>query len=502
MIAQNMKNNIKLVHHLLDDAAALWPDRTAIETKNQSVTFSELQNRSIFYTSVLSNLGVFAGDRVVIEAHNNIDTVALMFATLAIGAAFCPLHTSAPALQRDYVMVNSKAVASIYQDHDTLVAKTETGTVHLPHFVRIKPQHARHQCLADFSVNTISEDIACLIYTSGSTGQPKGITCLHHQVIFAVNAISEVLNYQPSDKVFVAQPLSFDYGLYQIFLCFEAGATLHLADPRTASLSLLKELSKTRATILPAVPPMLDNLALLGKRKPEALKHLRLITNTGAAASQASVDRLRSCLPNLKFQLMYGLTECKRATINPPDADIDRPSSCGLPLRGTRITIIDNDGHTVDPGIIGEIVVQGPHLMAGYWDDDIQNAKRYFVRNSTIKELRTGDYGWLDKDGYLYCQGRRDDIFKQRGYRISCSEIETAACMIKGVKSAVLVPPKNKYPSVLFITFDDQEIDVIEELKKRLEEFKLPSKCISLPDIPTNSNGKFDRKQLEQLIHV
>jgi len=487
----------KLVHHLLDDACNTWPDQTFVRTKDQSVTLSGLRDRAFFYARILKDVGVLPGDRIVIEAANSIDSVAVIFATLAIGAAFCPIHTSAPDMQRRYVTENSAAALSVCFSDNRVFIKKAAANHTVPVF---NAREANGGPLGSLNPGIISEDIACLIYTSGSTGQPKGVTCLHRQVIFAAFAIADALEYKPADTVFVAQPLSFDYGLYQIFLCLIGGATLYLADPGAAGLTLFKALASSKATILPAVPPMLDNLAVMAKRKPGALHRLRLITNTGAAAQETSVQSLRQCLPDLKFQLMYGLTECKRAAINPPDADILRPSSCGLPLKDTEIKIIDENGHRAGPGVVGEIVIRGPHVMAGYWNDEELSKQRYFIHNATMKELRTGDFGWLDEDGYLYCQGRRDDIFKQRGYRVSCSEIEAAASAIEGVKSAVLIPPDGKRPSVLFVSFDDGEFDIIKDLGTRLEEFKLPGRCVSMSSIPTNSNGKFDRKQLEKSI--
>lgn len=496
-----MTSNREFVHELLDHAAASWPDGVAIENRNASVTYPELRGTAIFYARWLAEQGVGPGDRVVVEAASTIETVGIIFGALALGAAFCPIHPTTPAKQRRFISEHSEAVLSVHREDGGLVAQNASGTVRVPgaeESLAGAPEGVR---LAELCPDVIPEDLACLIYTSGSTGLPKGVTCLHRQVVFAVKAIANSLDYREDDKIFLGLPLSFDYGLYQIFLGIETGATLHLADPRSAGLSLLKELATTRTTILPAVPPILETLAVLARKQAGSLQSLRLITNTGAAAARATVQDLRNSFPNLRFQLMYGLTECKRATICPPDADLERPGTCGLPLRGTKVAIVDDAGRPLPPGEVGEIVIRGPHVMAGYWKDDEETANRYVLRHSTMRELRSGDYGWLDADGFLYCQGRRDDIFKQRGFRVSCSEIEAAACGLKGVNHAVLVPPAEKKPSVLFVGFDGDEFDVISRLRDELEEYKLPGKCISLPDFPTTPNGKFDRKALKALAH-
>lgn len=496
-----MTDRRELVHGLLDDAADAWPERVAIETKDDSITFARLREAALVHACALGEMGVGPGARVVVEAENTIDVVSVIFAVLALGAAFSPIHPSTPVKQRAYIADNAGAVLSVRRQEGELVAESAAGVALLPAFEATAPLAEGPNSLAEVQPGTISEDLACLIYTSGSTGAPKGVTCLHRQVTFAVRAIAECLDYRAEDKIFAALPLSFDYGLYQVFLGLATGAMLHLADPRVAGLTLFKELAATRATILPAVPPMLDNLATLGRRRADSLRALRLITNTGAAAVPATVATLRQSFPNLRFQLMYGLTECKRATICPPDADLDRPGTCGLPLRDTEVRIVDEEGNALPPGEVGEIAIRGPHVMAGYWNDAEETARRYVLRNATMRELRSGDYGWLDDGGYLYCEGRRDDIFKQRGFRVSCSEIEAAALAIDGIKHAVLIPPSGKKPSVLLVCFDDGEFDVIAHLSDALEEYKLPARCMALPHFPTTANGKFDRRTLRDIAH-
>ncbi|MEX0729544.1 MAG: class I adenylate-forming enzyme family protein [Aquisalimonadaceae bacterium] len=491
-----------LVHGLLDHAADAFPENIAIETGDQAITYSQLRSISADYAHWMRLHGIKAGSRVVLAAENSVATVAMLFGALALRAGVCPIHPSAPAKQRTYIAGDADAQAVICRQDGGLMADTPVGALPVPDFVAAKGLNSVYDSLQSFSPGAISEDLACLIYTSGSTGRPKGVTCLHRQVRFAVTAIAESLDYRPEDKIFVALPLSFDYGLYQVFLGLQIGATVYLADPISAGPTMIKELITTQATVLPAVAPMLDNLVVLAKRKVNELAGLRLITTTGAAVPPATVDALRRTLPNLSFQLMYGLTECKRATINPPDADLGRPGSCGLPLPGTTVFVIDDDGNRVADGTVGQIVVRGENVMAGYWNNQEQTAKCYLTRNATMRELRTGDYGWIDPEGFLFFSGRRDDIFKQRGFRVSCSEIEAAACALDGVTCAVLVPPEGKRQSVLFVTFEHDEFDVIARLQEALEDYKIPGKCLGLGDMPITRNGKFDRKQLKAMAHA
>lgn len=496
-----MSTHTGFVHDLLENAARNWPDDTAIETDDLSITFSQLRDLSIFYAHWLRSKGIETGHKVILQAENTVDVIPFMFAVMAVGGAFSPIHPSTPGKQRRYIAQNSEATLCIYYRNGELIADRSGTLVDIPKYNARTGVALQQDSLSTFTPGLISEALACIIYTSGSTGKPKGVTCLHRQILFAVQAVADSLDYRKDDRIFLVLPLSFDYGLYQVFLALATGATLYMADPKMAGPSLLKKLRSTGSTVLPAVPLMMDNLALLARRQKEPLKTLRLITSTGAAVAPSTVQALRQYLPNLQFQLMYGLTECKRATITPPDADLDRPNTSGLPLRDTELYILDPDGNPLPPGEVGEIVVRGQHLMAGYWKDNDQSAQRYMVRNATMRELRTGDFGWLDEDGFLYCDGRQDDIFKQRGFRVSCSEVEAAACSIEGVRHAVLVPPDGKKGSVLIVRFDREEFDVTERLREEIEGYKLPGRVEAVPCLPTTRNGKYDRQALKALAH-
>src|SRR5664280_2594055 len=256
-----------------------------------------------------------------------------------------------------------------------------------------------------------SVDPVCLIYTSGSTGLPNAVVSTHGQMVFAAQAIQSQLLYRHDDVVFSPLPLSFDYGLYQVFLATLGGAHVHLGTAEDAGLVLARRLRETGATILPALPSLAAILARLLERYGGTVG-LRLITNTGADMPLTTVNRLRRLLPELRVQLMFGLTECKRVAIMPPDGDLLRPGACGRPLPGTEVVVVDDDGSTLPAGRTGEIVVRGPNVMAGYWRRPELTSRRFHRADDLFVELRSGDYGYLDDDGFLYFVGRRDDIYK------------------------------------------------------------------------------------------
>src|SRR5439155_10777265 len=218
--------------------------------------------------------------------------------------------------------------------------------------------------------------------------------------------------------VWCCMPLSFDYGLYQVFLACASGAHLVLGEAADAGPPLLRQLEEHGATVLPLVPSLAANLTRLIGRSARPPTRLRMVTNTGATLSPAASARLRELVPRLDVVPMFGLTECKRVSIAEPNADLTRPRSVGTPLPGTEAYVVDPEGRRLPPGETGELVVRGPHVMAGYWRARELTAARFRRDGSGSPLLYTGDHCRLDADGHLYFVGRTDDIYKQRGLRV------------------------------------------------------------------------------------
>jgi acyl-CoA synthetase (AMP-forming)/AMP-acid ligase II len=353
-------------------------------------------------------------------------------------------------------------------------------------------------------------DLGVLIYTSGSTAAPKAVMCPHAQMTFAARAIQQELGYRADDVVYCRVPLSFDYGLFQVLLCALAGAELAIAGSQT-DVKLLGEIREFGATVFPAVPSLAQILLKLVARDPGPTR-LRMFTNTGAALQQATIDGLREAFPGASVVRMFGITECKRVSIMPPHLEYERPTSVGRPLPGTRVAILGDDGQELPAGEVGEITVTGPNVMAGYWNAPEITARTY-RRDPATGEVRlhTGDYGSVDADGFLYYEGRRDDMFKRRGTRMSTIEIEAAATDVPGVRAAAALAPAGDRDLTLCVTvYTDgtdgagttDKVTVLRELTRRLEPAKVPATCLVVDEMPLTANGKHDKKQLAALVEA
>ncbi len=325
---------------------------------------------------------------------------------------------------------------------------------------------------------------------------PKAVVCPHDRMIFAVRAIGHALGYRPDDRVFSCLPVSFDYGLYQIFLCLLTGACLQLEGDASAGPVLLRRLEETEATVFPVVPSLAGTLLRLIRRAGGHRLKLRLVTNTGAALPEGQVAELRAVIAGLDVALMYGLTECKRVCMLDP-RDIDRrPGSVGRSLPGTTCEIVDTDGRPTPRGTAGELIVSGPHVMQGYWNAPELTAARFRAGSDGRVWLHTGDRCRMDDDGYLYFHGRDDDIYKHKGFRVSAVEVELAALDVPGVERAAVLPAKESVPPRMFVTGTVTAADVLAGLRDRLEPHKVPDSCAVLDTLPMTPNGKIDKAAL------
>ncbi|MFE7536411.1 class I adenylate-forming enzyme family protein [Streptomyces rhizosphaericola] len=495
-------SEISLLHDVLDAAAERWPDRPAVSGPGATVTYAELRDSSLRLAARLHSEGVCRGRRLVISLPSGPLVPALVFAASRVGAVYTVLHEQVVGVPLEHVLDDCEPTLVVADDTSVLDTAHARGITAVPGAEArdtaftgtVAPTPSAEPLPAPLAVDPLS-----LIYTSGTTSAPKAVVSTHQQAVFAARAIQRALGYRADDIVYCPLPLSFDYGLYQLFLGALGGAHVVLGSPAEAGPTLLRNLLESDATVLAAVPSVAESLAWLLKRASRR-PALRLVTNTGAALATETLNALRAAIPGLKGQVMFGLTECKRATIMPPDGDLQRPGSCGLPLPGTEVFTVDEEGNRLPAGETGEITVRGPHVMSGYWRRPELNRQRFPLRDGLFPELRTGDYGRLDEDGYLYFSGRRDDLYKERGFRVSATEVEAAAHRIPEIVSAAVLPPAGKKSALLVVVTGLEPGTVLERMQDQIEQFKIPRRCVVLDALPLSRNGKVDRKELTALL--
>ncbi len=364
----------------------------------------------------------------------------------------------------------------------------------------------------------IDGDMAAILYTSGSTGKPKGVVLSHRNMVAGAKSVASYLENRPGDRLLAVLPLSFDAGFSQLTTAFASGATTVLMNyllPRDVIVALDRE----KVTGLTAVPPLWIQLAALAW-PATVTDHLRYFANTGGRMPRATLDALRAHLPKTKPFLMYGLTEAFRSTFLPPEEVDRRPDSIGKAIPNAEILVLRDDGSECAPDEPGELVHRGALVGMGYWNDPAKTAERYrplqraadgATAGLVMPEIAvfSGDTVRRDLEGFLYFIGRRDEMIKTSGYRVSPTEVEEAlyATALLGEIAAFGVEHPVLGQAIVVVATaradaPDGPVDVARV--KRACQRALPAwmqpELIELRDaaLPRNPNGKIDRKALSQ----
>jgi acyl-coenzyme A synthetase/AMP-(fatty) acid ligase len=326
----------------------------------------------------------------------------------------------------------------------------------------------------------------------------------HDNVRFVSAAIQARLQYRAEDRVAIFLPLSFDYGLYQLFYAAMVGASVFIGRPEMAGPELPRILAAQEISVLPGVPTLFGGLIKMQRYRPVPLPKLRVITNTGDHLPQSYIQNLRELFPQARVYPMYGLTECKRVSILLPEELEVKPESVGRALDGTEVFAMDANGHRLPPGETGELCVRGRHLALGYWRAPEETAKRYkFIGEGHSRVLVSGDFGSVDAEGFLHFHGRSDFLIKHKGHRLSPAEVEEEACRILDVIAAGCVKDEARDQLCLFVSVSREGLDekaLIMALSAKLEPAKVPNRVIFLPELPKTGNQKVDRKALRAML--
>lgn len=504
------------VEDFLRQSAQRFPDKVALVAGEKRLSFRELDELSDTLAHALVRRGVRRGERVIVFMDNCWEAVAAIFGILKAGGVFSPINATTKADKLAYVLNNCRASAVFTQSRlarVTAEAAARAPSVRLTIMAGATQTDGAETLSFEDALSIkagapidpgISLDLAMLVYTSGSTGFPKGVMMTHQNVVAAATSITTYLENTADDVILNVLPISFDYGLYQVLMAAKVGARLVLEKSFTFPQRVLEKAAAERVTGLPLVPTMAAILLQMRDLKSGALPDLRYITNTAAALPPAHIERLQELFPETRIYSMYGLTECKRCTWLPPAELRNRVGSVGIAIPGTEAYIVDERDERAAPGVVGELVIRGPHVMKGYWEDDEATARA--LRPGPFpweKVLYTGDLFRADEDGFLYFVGRKDDIIKTRGEKVSPKEVENALYSLPGVREAAVVGMPDPVLGMALkavIAVDPasalSEQDVIRHCAKHLEDYMVPKSVEFRAELPKTESGKISRREV------
>jgi acyl-CoA ligase (AMP-forming) (exosortase A-associated) len=515
--------------HLLRQGASRHALAPALTFKDATCSYTELWQQVCGFASALAAIGLRRDDRVAVFLEKRIETVVTIFGTTAADCVTVPVNPLLRPQQVAYILADCNVRLLVTSsDRWAQLRDCMADLVSLEHVVLVDQEtrdNDRHEvggCQTHgwnplFSRKTgdapqiasVDCDMAAILYTSGSTGKPKGVVLSHRNMIVGAESVSGYLANGPGDTILSVLPLSFDAGLSQLTTGFNSGAHVVLCNYLLAG-DVIRLCEKHQVTGITGVPPFWIQIAALNWPTDVAAR-LRYFANTGGRMPKATLERLRALFPNAKPFLMYGLTEAFRSTYLDPSEIDRRPDSIGKAIPNAEILVMRADGSRCNPGEPGELVHRGPLVAMGYWNDPVRTAERFRALPSANAAWRSpeiavfsGDTVVADDEGFLFFVGRRDEMIKTSGYRVSPTEIEEVAYASGLARDAVALGIEDDALGqriVLIASPMTNTLDVsalLTAFKRRLPQYMVPSQVIEMAAIPTNPNGKFDRVLLRE----
>jgi amino acid adenylation domain-containing protein len=469
-----MTVTMDLLHELVRAQAARDPRAIAVHDGDSTTDYGTLDALARRYAATLTAAGVGRGDRVLLWDEKSVHLIALMQAALRIGAVYVPVSPSNPAPRvsriadscRPRLIVRGNSVAA--------------PGITLEELLTLPPRTAA-------TSESRPEDPAYILYTSGTSGEPKGVCISHHNALAFVKWSLSATGLRSDDRLSNHAPFNFDLSVFDLYGAFAAGASVDLipADLSYSPPGLVEFVRDRGITCWYSVPSALQLMTRQGGLLEGAPPpRLRLCVFAGEPFPLGEVLRLRRSWPGVRLFNWYGPTEtnvCTSYEVTDADLGRTRPLPIGTACSGDTVRLDDT----------GEILVDGPTVMLGYWG-----------RPPHRGPYRTGDLGRYDELGQLEYLGRCDSMVKLRGHRVEPAEVEATLMTHPGITDAVVVvagtgltarlhafvvPAAGAAPTLLAVK---------RHCAERLPTYMIIDRLTSVDELPRTPNGKTDRRAI------
>jgi amino acid adenylation domain-containing protein len=515
-----------LLQHLLQTSAAKNPGHAAVVDRSRVLSYAELDAESNRLARLLRAQGVAAGDRVGLFLDKSLESIVGIYAVLKAGGVYVPLDPQAPIARVAYVLRNcaiewlltgSEKSGSwaelikqareikglIVLNSDQVQGRDVRDDVSVLDSTAVDAQ-------ADgaISVARIGSDLAYVLYTSGSTGNPKGVMLTHRNALAFVDWAVDEFRVRSYDRLSNHAPLHFDLSIFDIFAAARAGGTLVLV-PQEISIfpiEIARFIERSEITVWYSVPSLLSKLSEKANLRPGSLPRLRTILFAGEVFPVKYLRSLMFQLPHVRFSNLYGPTETNVCTwfdvSSPPDASSE-PIPIGRAIADVEVFAVKDDGAPADTHEVGELLVRGPTVMQGYWNDPERSncglVDDPFGRPEKV--YRTGDLVRRERDGNFRLLGRRDAQIKSRGYRIELGEIEAALYRHRAVAecAAIAIPDEmitNRLVAVVALKHRIETAELHQWCAHIIPRYMIPESFVIQGSLPKTSTGKIDRQAL------
>jgi len=507
-----MQNNLA---QFLAKRAALNPRLEALidVATGQRFTYAELNGQANRMAHALAGLGVGKGDRVATLLRNSPEFVETFFGGAKIGAVLAPLNWRLVADELAFMLTDSGAETLVFGSEFSPVvadlhARGSHGTAVRTWIYVGKPADrpafaVRYEDLhgtaseQEPEILAENDDLLYLMYTSGTTGLPKGAMHSHGTTMWAVLTVCATADLRFKDRHLICLPLFHVGALTPLLVTFYVGGTnviMREFDP----MRIWQAFQQERITVSMAVPAMLNFMLQTYDATSHDVSALRWIMSGGSPVPVTLIERYARL--GIEIHQVYGLTESGGpACLIAPDEAITRAGSTGKAFFHTDVRIVDERGTDVRPQVPGELLVRGPHVMLGYWNQPAATVE-------VLKDgwLHTGDVAIVDGEGFVYIHDRLKDMIISGGENIYPAEIENVILGHPWVAEvAVIGVPSAKWgesPAAVVVRKDTAltDEDVLRHCAGKLARYKLPKQVHFTEVIPRNATGKALKRMLRE----
>lgn len=488
-------------HGLLHDGLGYWarikPDATAIDLDGETISYGALARWSDGIAAHLQRQGIAAGNNVAIAAANDLAWAAAAFGILKTGATIVPFNDRFLGDELAYLASHSQSKLIVADAERS--ARLEAAGVSTPRISMEELDAFRQGAAEDWQAERVSSDsVAMIIFTSGSTARPKGAMMTHGSYLLKfmeMRTLDPLLG--PETHALMPFGMHSSPGLpWGIIFTTILGGSL-FATRKYVAERVLATLERERISFFIGVPMIYDQISRLPQFASADLSSLSFARIGGASASADILQRWLG--RGVVVRQLYGMTEVGGGSIVASTEEaLANPMSCGRGLAFSRFRIVRDDGSECDADEPGHVLLQGPGMMAGYWNDE--EASRAALVDGW---MHTGDIGIRDKDGYFTFVDRAKEMIKSGGFNVSPTEIEAVICALDGVvEAAVFAVPDSKFTEApCACIYADRAItpdDVYAHCASRLAGFKLPRYVLAFDaPLPRLANQKIDRRALK-----
>ncbi len=523
------------IFDLLAIGARFFPENKAIKHLDREISYRDLLDGAYNMAAYVKSLNLESGSHIALMYDNSIEYAILFFAISKAGYVAVPLDTSLKPDKIKFIISDCDAQLlfchSKYARFLNKIVDTESPLKYIISDKAINPespdiQTKKIEDILENSSNTIddsssevdlfgkdfdleklyeqipetSNEPAAIFYTSGSTGEPKGVMLSHRNLISNTIATVDYLKLTKDDSIIVILPFYYIYGNSLLLTHILVGGTLVIDNRFMYPEVILDTMEKEGVTGFSGVPSnfiILLNNSTMPSRK---LKHLRYFTQAGGAMAPEIIKKLMNAFPEKEIYIMYGQTEASpRVSYLPPERLKEKIGSIGIPLRGIRIKVVDENGSEVPVGMSGELITAGDNVMLGYWNQP--DDTRQVLKDGW---LYTGDLAKMDEGGYYFITGRKKEIIKTGGNRVSAKEVEE--CLLEnekvletavfGVEDEIL----GEAVKAIIVPRQGQAIEVKEiqsHCRSRMAEHKVPKIIEFMKALPKHKSGKVNKLLLK-----